>query len=126
MPQTFNHLSHGAAARPQSAARMGLLLWLLGLPGVVALAWTTPPVWLAVLASGSSDIVVGWAATAGLSVLLALSVGFGIRLGPKLGLSAPLIHALAEGRVPWRGIRVLSLPGDVRVDKDQAFNAAKG
>ena len=111
MPQTFTHLSHRAAARPQSAARMGLLLWLLGLPGVVALAWTTPPAWLATLASGGSDIVVGWAATAGLSVLLALSVGLGVRLGPKLGLSAPLIHAVAEGRMPWRGVRVLSLPG---------------
>lgn len=111
MPQTFNHLSHGAAARPLPAARMGLLLWLLGLPGVVALAWTVPPAWLSFLSGGGPEIVGTWAVTAGLSALLALSVGFGIRLGPKLGLSAPLIHALAEGRVPWRGIRVLSLPG---------------
>lgn len=107
MPQTFPHLSHGAAARPLPAARMGLLLWLLGLPGVLALAWNQPPAWLA----GSSEPLTRWALTAGLGLLLALAVALGIRLGPGLGLSAPLIHALAEGRMPWRGVRVLSLPG---------------
>ena len=57
--------------------------WLLGLPGVVALAWTTPPAWLAALE---------WrlrhcgrlGRDGGLSVLLALSVGLGVRLGPRL------------------------------------------
>jgi hypothetical protein len=43
---------------------MGLLLWLLGLPGVVALAWTVPPAWLAALAEAAGDCG-GWAATAG-------------------------------------------------------------
>ena len=68
MPQTFNHLSHGAASRPLPAARMGLLLWLLGLPGVVALAWTVPPAWLGFL-TGADILMDGGVVASGASGL---------------------------------------------------------
>lgn len=111
MQQTFSDLPRHAAARPLPVVRMGLLLWLLGLPGVVALVRTAPPAWLFTSAQAASDAFFNWVAIVQLGALLALAVWTGLRLGPRVGLSAPLIHALAEGRMPWRGIRVLSLPG---------------
>lgn len=111
MPLTSPHFSHPAAAQPLPAVRMGLVLWALGLPGAVTMAWTAPPAWLTSLAEGASAQTIGWAAALGLSALLALAVWLGLKLGPQVGLSTPLIHAAVQGRTPWRGMRVLSLPG---------------
>lgn len=111
MPLTSHRFSHPAAAQPLPAVRMGLVLWMLGLPGAVALAWTAPPAWLAALAGDVSGQTLGWVAALGLSGLLVLAVWLGLKLGPQVGLSTPLIHAAVQGRTPWRGMRVLSLPG---------------
>lgn len=98
-------------ASPPLDWRLALVLWLLGLPGVVALAWNVVPQWLAFLdwphslASWRLVIVVL------LSLLTGVAVLVGLRLGQRARLGAPLLTALATGRSPWRAIRVLSLPG---------------
>lgn len=91
--------------------RVGLLLWLAGLPGVLSLVWVAEPEWLMALAVPDDTGAVRWAATAVLSALLALAIWLGGKLGPQVGLGAPLITATVQGRTPWRGIRFLSLPG---------------
>jgi hypothetical protein len=90
---------------------LGIWLWALGLPGVLALAWTVRPEWLGALTSQHSVFMARWLAAAGLSLLLALSVWLGVRLGPQVGLGTPLVSIVVQGRSPWRGIRYLSLPG---------------
>lgn len=111
MPLTSHHFLLPVATQPLPAARMGLALWVMGMPGAVALAHTAPPAWLVTLAEGASVQTLGWVATLGLGIMLVLAIGLGLKLGPQVGLSTPLIHAAVEGRIPWRGMRVLSLPG---------------
>ena len=111
MPLTSYRVSLPVATQPLPAARMGLALWVMGMPGAVALAHTAPPAWLVTLADGASAGMLAWIAVMGFGIMLALAIGLGLKLGPQVGLSTPLIHAAVEGRIPWRGMRVLSLPG---------------
>ena len=111
MPLTSHHFLLPVATQPLPVARMGLALWVMGMPGAVALAHTAPPAWLVTLAEGASVQTLGWVATLGLGIMLVLAIVLGLKLGPQVGLSTPLIHAAVEGRIPWRGMRVLSLPG---------------
>ncbi|WP_255576041.1 abortive infection protein [Comamonas sp. Y33R10-2] len=90
---------------------MSLVLWLLGMPGAVALAWSKPALWWPVFAPDTSVQSAAWMVVLGLGVLLALAIGIGLKLGSQVGLSSPLVHAAVQGRTPWRGMRVLSLPG---------------
>ena len=100
MQQTFSDLPRHAAARPLSVVRMGLLLWLLGLAGVVALVRTAPPAWLFTSAQAASDVSFNWGATVQLGALLALAIWAGLRLGPRVGLSAPLFMPWPRGACP--------------------------
>ena len=91
------------------ARRMGLCLWLMGMPGVISLAWLLPSSWLGSLAMEPSE---HWARVLVAVVMsLALAVWLGVMLGSKVGLGTPLFTAAVQGRTPWRGIRFLSLPG---------------
>ena len=111
MPLTSHRFLPPVATQPLPAARMGVALWVMGMPGAVALAHTAPPAWLVTLAGDASAEALGWMAVMGFGIMLALAIWLGLKLGPQVGLSTPLIHAAVEGRTPWRGIRVLSLPG---------------
>lgn len=111
MPLTSHRFVYFAENQPLPVVRMSLVLWLLGMPGAVALAWSKPPLWWSVFAAGTSVQNAAWMVALGMGVLLALAIGLGLKLGSQVGLSAPLIHAAVQGRTPWRGMRVLSLPG---------------
>lgn len=80
--------------------RLSLLLWLLGLPGVVGMAWHVGqrlpnghlPEWaLPVMGSVQSGL------------LLAAAVFFGAWLAPRVGLGAPVLGALLQMWLPGVG-----------------------
>lgn len=94
--------------------RLGIALWLLGMPGVVAVVWALVPplaahqallplpLWAMVLLSGLQT-----------AVLLALCVAVGVALAPRVGLAAPAVSAWLQG-LPVTGIlRRQGVPGTV-------------
>jgi len=91
----------------------GWLLWLAGLPGVVAVAWTILPA----LAAGRTLPVPLWAAVAlsaaQSAALLALAVWLGNRCAPAVGLRAPLFSALTERTAAGPALRGMWVPGIV-------------
>ncbi len=101
----------GALARP-SGWRLGALLWLLGLPGVVAVVWTLLPplqanagllplpLWAVLLLSGLQT-----------AVLLALAVAIGVWLAPRVGLRAPVLSAWLGGGPVGPAVRAVVAPG---------------
>ena len=105
--------AQGALARP-SGWRLGALLWLLGLPGVVAVVWALLPplqanaallplpLWAVLLLSGLQT-----------AVLLALAVAVGVWLAPRVGLRAPVVSSWLVGQPIGPALRVQSLPGIV-------------
>ena len=95
-------LAESAGAPGQPAKwRLGGALWLLGMPGVVAVVWALLPplkaneallplpLWAVVLLSGLQT-----------AVLLALAVAVGVWLAPRVGLRAPVDVFLAESASP--------------------------
>ncbi|RGE44805.1 abortive infection protein [Comamonas testosteroni] len=100
-----------ATPASQQAWRHGFALWLLGMPGVVALAFSIQAEWLRHLTLVYSLPLARWVVGVGLSILLALAVAAGVTLGQRVGLGTPLVNIALQGRSPWRGIRFLSLPG---------------
>ena len=106
--------AQNAVHRPPQESRnwrLGLMLWLLGMPGVFSLALSMQTHWLIQLEDMFSMPVERWSVALCLSMLLALAVLSGVTLGPRVGLGAPLFTIALQGRSPWRGIRFLSLPG---------------
>jgi hypothetical protein len=92
--------------------RLGGALWLLGMPGVVAVVWTLFPTlkaneallplppWAVLLLSGLQT-----------AALLALAVALGVWLAPRVGLQAPAVSSLLSGRPIGPALRAQSLPG---------------
>ena len=92
--------------------RLGALLWLLGMPGVVAVVWALVPplaanqallplpLWAMVLLSGLQT-----------AVLLALCVAAGVWLAPKVGLRAPAAAYCAAGEPIGPALRAQAVPG---------------
>jgi len=92
--------------------RLGGVLWLLGMPGVVAVVWALLPplraneallplpLWAVVLVSGLQT-----------AVLLALAVAVGVWLAPRVGLRAPAVSSWLAGRPIGPALRAQSLPG---------------
>ncbi|AOG23688.1 CAAX protease self-immunity family protein [Acidovorax sp. RAC01] len=78
--------------------RLGIALWLLGMPGVVAVVWALLPplaasqallpipLWAVLLLSGLQT-----------AVMLALAVAVGVLLAPRVGLGAPVVSAWLAG-----------------------------
>ena len=103
--------AQGALARP-SGWRLGALLWLLGLPGVVAVVWALLPplqanaallplpLWAVLLLSGLQT-----------AVLLALAVAIGVWLAPRVGLQAPVLSAWLGGGPVGPALRAVMAPG---------------
>lgn len=111
MTAPFAKTAPPRTATSEQAWRHGLALWLLGMPGVVSLAFSVQAEWLRHLTLVYSLPVARWVVGVGLSVLLALAVAAGVTLGQRVGLGTPLVNIALQGRSPWRGIRFLSLPG---------------
>ncbi|MCL5049928.1 MAG: CPBP family glutamic-type intramembrane protease [Firmicutes bacterium] len=84
--------------------RVGLVIWALGMLGVVAVAFTMIPQLVEVSPPTAPVGIVVAAMIAQSSVMLALMVWAGVRLGPKVGLRAPVIEAWVERR---RGLPLL-------------------
>ena len=92
--------------------RLGAVLWLLGMPGVVAVVWALLPplaanqallplpLWAVVLLSGLQT-----------AVMLALAVAVGVALAPRVGLSSPVVSAWLAQRPVAPGLRLQLLPG---------------
>src|SRR3989344_5897773 len=108
-------LAESAGAPGQPAKwRLGGALWLLGMPGVVAVVWALLPplkdnealmplpLWAGVLLSGLQT-----------AVLLALAVAGGVWLAPRVGLRAPVVSSWLVGQPIGPALRVQSLPGIV-------------
>lgn len=78
--------------------RLGIALWLLGMPGVVAVVWALLPplaasqallpipLWAVLLLSGLQS-----------AVMLVLAVAVGVLLAPRVGLAAPVVSAWVAG-----------------------------
>lgn len=98
-------------ALPRLSWRIFAVLWLLGMPGVAALAWLVLPQWMRSLDTPVAHLFIPEAGIAVLALVLALPVGLGVRLGPSVGLSAPLLTTWVAGRSPQRALRYLALPG---------------
>ena len=100
------------AAQWIAEVKLGIVLWLLGLPGVVAVVWgLLPPLaahadllrwplWTVLLASGAQT-----------AALLALAVAVGVRLAPRVGLRAPAVSAWVAGQPVAPALRPQWLPG---------------
>ena len=87
-----------------------LALWVLGLPGVVALLNYELPHWLHQLHGSTAWGLPFVAMALPLALAMALPIWIGVRLGPEVGLSAPVLGAWAEGRSMRRALRYLTLP----------------
>jgi len=103
--------AQGALAR-SPGWRLGVLLWLLGLPGVVAVVWTLLPplqanaallplpLWAVLLLSGLQT-----------AVLLALAVAIGVWLAPRVGLQVPVLSAWLGGGPVGPELGAVGAPG---------------
>ena len=92
--------------------RIGSALWLLGMPGVVAVVWALVPplaahqallplpLWAMVLLSGLQT-----------AVLLGLCVALGVALAPRVGLAAPAVSAWLQGQPVAPVLRRQWIPG---------------
>ncbi|MDR0225373.1 MAG: abortive infection protein [Burkholderiaceae bacterium] len=96
---------------PRLSWRIFAVLWLLGLPGVAAVAWLVLPGWMQELGLPVGLMSTPLTGIAVMSLLLTLPVALGVRLGPSVGLSAPLLTTWIAGRSPQRAVRYLLLPG---------------
>ncbi len=109
--QFSSHLAGLSAENARIQRRLILVLWLLGLPGVMASVWFELPSWLRTLQiQWAPDIMFFWAFVP-LSLALLIPVWIGVRMGPYVGLSTPVLIAWACGRSPRRAVRYLALPG---------------
>ena len=87
--------------------RTSVVLWLVGLPGLLALAWqvgsriqgSTLPMWALPLLGGVQSCL-----------LLAAAAFFGAWVAPRVGLGVPLLQALLTGRGVVLALRHLWLP----------------
>lgn len=105
--------SHDDRRAPQPARELGrvlrlsVALWLLGLPGVLAMAWQIARrIQGSTLPEGALPLLVGVQG----SLLLAAAAFLGAWVAPRLGLEAPLLQALLARRGVWAALRRLWLP----------------
>lgn len=92
--------------------RLGGALWLLGMPGVVAVVWTLLPTLKANEAllplPPEAVLLLSGLQTA---VLLALAVALGVWLTPRVGLQAPAMSSWLAGRPAGPALGAQLLPG---------------
>lgn len=91
--------------------RLGLLLWIAGMLGVVVVTFTMLPQLLGEFTLPAPLWVISLAGLAQSSVLLALAVWAGVALAPKVGLGAPAFEAAVTSRSIASALRPQLLPG---------------
>lgn len=98
-------------APPRLQWRIFTVLWLLGMPGVSAMVWSIIPAW-----RYTHALPLHWEPSPALlgvvlSALLALAVGIGVLLAPRVGMAAPVLTTWIAGRSPRQALRRVWLPG---------------
>jgi len=97
---------------PRSGRRLGLLLWLAGILGVIVITVTVLPHMLGQVGVLPAPLpVLMFAGFAQSSVLLALAVWSGVALAAAVGLHAPAFEAAAAGRPILPALRPQVVPG---------------
>jgi membrane protease YdiL (CAAX protease family) len=91
--------------------RLGLLLWLAGMVGVVVITFTMLPQLLGELTLPAPLWMISLASLAQSSVLLGLAVWAGVALAPRVGLGAPAFEAAVTGRSIASALRPQLVPG---------------
>ncbi len=91
--------------------RLGLLLWLAGMLGVVMITLTVLPQLLGKVPLPAPLWVISLASLAQSTVVLALFVWAGVALAPKVGLRAPAFEAAVTARPIASALRPQVLPG---------------
>jgi hypothetical protein len=91
--------------------RLGVLLWLFGMPGVVLVSVTMLPQLLRQAPLPAPVGVVIAASIAQSAALVALAVWAGVSLAPRIGFRAPAFEALAAGYPVGPALRPQLLPG---------------
>ncbi|HWM92539.1 MAG TPA: CPBP family glutamic-type intramembrane protease [Thermoanaerobaculia bacterium] len=92
--------------------RLGLLLWLAGMLGVVVITITVLPAFLKDLEDLPAPLwMISLASLAQSAVLVALAAWAGVALAPAVGLHAPGFEAAAAGRPIVPALRPQLLPG---------------
>lgn len=87
------------------------LMFAIGLPGVVAVAWLVTPTLLAGRELPAPLDVVVIATAIQSAVLLAIAAAIGAWLAPRVGLHAPLLEAWLTGRSTSTVLQAQWLPG---------------
>lgn len=101
-----------ASAEPVSPRwRVGLLLWLAGMLGVLAITMLPLPPSVALEAARVPPWVVQVIGLVQSGLLLALAVTLGTQLAPRVQLAAPVFEALAARSGAWRALRPQLVPG---------------
>lgn len=91
--------------------RLGLLLWLTGMSGVIVITVTVLPQLLREVTLPAPLWVISLASLAQSAVLVALAVWAGVALAPKVGLRAPAFEAAVKARSLAPALRPQLLPG---------------
>ncbi len=91
--------------------RLGLVLWLAGMLGVVVITVTVLPQIFEVVPIPAPLWMVSLASLAQSAVLLALAVWAGVALGPAVGLRAPAFESAVTNRPLAPALRAQLLPG---------------
>jgi membrane protease YdiL (CAAX protease family) len=98
--------------------RFSILLWCVGMLGVIAMTTLVLPELLtklpAMLGRPAPPVPVWLLCVASLAqsaVLLGLAVWLGSVLAPRVGLTSPAIEAIVERRSPWPVLRTQAIPG---------------
>ena len=91
--------------------RLGLVLWLAGMLGVVVITVTVLPQIMEMVVIPAPLWAVSLASLAQSSVFLALAVWAGVALGPAVGLRAPAFESAVTNRPLAPALRAQLLPG---------------
>jgi len=88
-----------------------LLIWLAGIPGVIAISWLVLPLLLEGRPLPVPPSVISLTSAIQSALLLALAAWAGTKLAAQVGLAAPVLAAAADGRFDISGLRSQLLPG---------------
>lgn len=87
------------------------IIWLAGMPGVVAVSWLVLPLLVEGQALPAPPSLISMASAVQSALLLALAAWAGGKLAPRAGLDAPVLRAAADGKLAVDALRSQLLPG---------------
>jgi len=93
--------------------RLGVLLWLAGMLGVVIITTTVLPQLMATVALPAPMWVLSLASLAQSALLVALAAWTGVVLGPRVGLRAPAFEVSVTARPIAPALMPQLLPGSI-------------